>query len=164
VIAQLILGRRTTGMKKLMKLFPYMAVVVALAMLSGCASLCGVEEQVKKMPPPPPPPKVIKAKPEPMTEKPAPPPALPSTYTVEKCDDLYSIAAKPQVYNNPCLWPLIHKANLEKIKNPNKIYEGTVLTIPRDVSDADKAKACAEAKKFPKYVPPAGAKRYCPPK
>lgn len=149
-------------MKKLVKILPWIAVVVALGFLSGCAAMCG--EEVKAKPTPPPPPKVYKAKPAPVTNKPAPPPALPTTYTVEKCDDLYSIAAKPQIYNDPWLWPIIWHANKDKIKNPNKIWEGTVLTIPRNLTDAQKAAARAEAQKFPKYVPPAGAKRYCPPK
>jgi hypothetical protein len=60
------------------------------------------------------------------------------------------------------LWPLLSDAN--KIANPNRLAVGTVLKIPRDVSDAQKTAARAAAKKFPKYVPPAGAKRYCPPK
>ena len=152
-------------MKKLIKLLPFAAIILALAMLNGCANFCGVEEtKAAAPPPPPPPPKAVKAKPEPMTPSPTPAPALPTTYTVEKCDDLYSIAAKPQIYNDWTQWPLIYHANSDKIKNPNRIYEGTVLTIPRDVSDADKKAAADEARKFPKYIPPAGAKRYCPPK
>jgi nucleoid-associated protein YgaU len=149
-------------MKKAVKLFPLIAAVVALAMLSGCASVCGVEE--KAAPTPPPPPKKWEGVPEPVTEKPEPPPALPTTYTVEKCDDLWSISAKPQIYNDPWLWCLIWKANQDKIDNPNKIWEGTVLSIPRGVSDARKAEARQCAKNFPKYTPPPGAKRYCPPK
>jgi nucleoid-associated protein YgaU len=151
-------------MKKLDKVFPYIVAVVALAMLSGCAAICGVEEKPAPKPPPPPPQKVVKEKVVPVKETPPAPPALPTSYTVEKCDDLYSISAKPQIYNDPWLWPLLWDANKAKIKDPNKIWEGTVLKIPRDVSDQQKADARARAKKFPKYVPPPGAKRYCPPK
>ncbi|KIX11451.1 LysM peptidoglycan-binding domain-containing protein [Dethiosulfatarculus sandiegensis] len=150
-------------MRKLVKMFPWIAVVVALGMLSGCAAICGVDEE-KPAPAPPPPPKQWKAKPAPVTDKPAPPPALPTTYTVEKCDDLYTISAKPQIYNDPWLWPLLWDANKDKIQDPNKIKEGTVLTIQRGVDDQAKADARDRAKKFPKYIPPAGAKRYCPPK
>lgn len=149
-------------MKMVVKVIPLIAALVVLAMLSGCASVCGVEE--KAAPTPPPPLKKWEGVPAPVTEKPAPPPALPTTYTVEKCDDLWSISAKPQIYNDPWMWCLIYWANKDKVKNPNKIWEGTVLSIPRNVSDADKAKARDCAKKFPKYVPPKGAKRYCPPK
>ncbi|MCB2185719.1 MAG: LysM peptidoglycan-binding domain-containing protein [Deltaproteobacteria bacterium] len=151
-------------MKKLVKALPYVAVLVALGMLSGCAALCGVEETAPAPPPPPAQVKKWEGAPAPVTEQPAPTPSLPTTYTVEKCDDLWSISAKPQIYDDPWLWPLLYNGNKDKIKNPNKLKEGLVLTVPRDVSDADKAAARAEAKKFPKYVPPAGAKRYCPPK
>ena len=149
-------------MKKLAKVFPWIAVIIALAFLSGCAAICEVPKKVE----PTAPPKVFKKEEGkgPVTDKPEPPAALPTTYTVEKCDDLYSISAKPQIYNDPWLWPLLFNANKDKIKNANKIKEGMVLTVPRDVSDADKAAARDQAKKFPKYVPPAGAKRYCPPK
>ncbi len=150
-------------MKKVLRLFPWLAVVLALAFLSGCAAMCGVDEQ-KAQPAPPPPPKEVKATPAPVTDKPAPPPALPTTYTVEKCDDLFSISAKPQIYNDPWLWCLLWNANKDKIKNPNKIKEGMVLTVPRDVTDAQKAEARKCAKTFPKFVAPKGAKRYCPPK
>jgi len=150
-------------MKKLVKVMPWIAVLAALAILSGCAAVCGVEKKAAPTPPPPPPKKWV-SKPAPVTDKPAPPPALPTTYTVEKCDDLWSISAKPQIYNDPWLWPLLVDANKDKITNPNKLKEGTVLKIARDVTDAQKAAARAKAKKFPKYVPPAGAKRYCPPK
>ena len=92
-------------MNKWLKMLPWVAALVALAMLSGCAAICGVEEKKAAITPPPPPPKVYKAKPTPVTAKPAPPPALPASYTVEKCDDLYTIAAKPQIYNDPWLWP-----------------------------------------------------------
>ena len=147
-------------MRKVVKLIPWVAVLVALAFLSGCATVCGVEETPAVKPPPPP--KKWEGVPAPVTEKPAPPPALPTTYTVEKCDDLWSISAKPQIYNDPWLWPLLVKAN--NIANPNKIKPGMVLKIPRDMSDADKAAARGKANKFPKYYPPKGAKRYCPPK
>lgn len=148
-------------MYKVVKLLPWVAVVVALAFLSGCASVCGVEEKPAPVPPPP---KKWEGVPAPVTDKPAPAPALPTTYTVEKCDDLWSISAKPQIYNDPWLWCLIFDANKDKIANANKLTPGMVLTIPRDVTDAQKAEARMCAQKFPKYVPPAGAKRYCPPK
>lgn len=153
-------------MTKLKKVLPWMAIIAALGLLGGCASVCGVEKVPPKAPPPPPAVKkwTAPAKPMPVTEKPAPAPALPTTYTVEKCDDLWSISAKPQIYNDPWLWPLLWNANKDKIKNPNKISVGTVLMVPRSVSDADKAAARTQAKKFPKYMPPKGAKRYCPPK
>ena len=152
-------------MKKLVKLFPSIALLAGFALLSGCAAVCGTDEQtVAAVPPPPPAPAQQWQTAAPVTPAPAPAPSPPTTYTVEKCDDLWSISAKPQIYNEPYLWPCILKANSTQIPNANRIKEGMVLTIPRDLTDADKATCRDEANRFPKYVVPAGAKRYCPPK
>jgi hypothetical protein len=35
------------------------------------------------------------------------------------------------VYSDPFLWFVIHEANKNQIKNPNMIYPGQKLTIPR---------------------------------
>lgn len=145
-------------MKKLVKLFPWMATVVAIAMLSACASVCGVDE-VDSTPPPPQRPVV-----QTPGTTPPPPSGLPTTYTVEKCDDLWSISGKANIYNDPMYWPCIFNANRDQISNANRIKEGMVLSIPRDLT-ASEMQACSDqAARFPKYVVPAGAKRYCPPK
>ena len=52
-----------------------------------------------------------------------------STYTVAKGDCLWSIA-KSQ-YGDGSKWKTIYNANKNKIKNPNLIYAGQKLTIPR---------------------------------
>jgi hypothetical protein len=54
----------------------------------------------------------------------------PTKYVVKKGDSLWKIAGK--VYHNPLKWPRIYRANKDKIKNPNRIYAGQVLTIPWD--------------------------------
>ncbi len=51
-------------------------------------------------------------------------------YIVAKGDYLAKIAAMRYVYNNAKAWPRIFRANRDKIKNPNLIYPGWVLTIP----------------------------------
>ncbi|MBF0490497.1 MAG: LysM peptidoglycan-binding domain-containing protein [Candidatus Omnitrophica bacterium] len=51
-----------------------------------------------------------------------------TTYTVVKDDTLQKIAAK--FYGSHRAWYKIYKANKEKIKNPNVVRPGTVLTIP----------------------------------
>jgi len=112
----------------------------------------------------PPPSKKWEGAPSPVTAAPAPVPALCADYTVERCDDLWSIAAKPQIYNDALLWPCIFNANKDKVKNPNRLKVGTILTIPCNLTDAQKAACRVQAGKFPKYVVPQGAKRYCPPK
>ncbi|MCL1911946.1 MAG: LysM peptidoglycan-binding domain-containing protein [Leptospirales bacterium] len=49
-------------------------------------------------------------------------------YVIKKNDTLTKISQT--VYGNYRLWKDIYNANKEKIKNPNKIYSGQVLTIP----------------------------------
>lgn len=49
-------------------------------------------------------------------------------YTVAKDDYLKKIAK--QAYGDEAKWDLIYEANSDKIKNPNLIYVGQVLTIP----------------------------------
>jgi nucleoid-associated protein YgaU len=98
------------------------------------------------------------------TTTPQAPSALPTTYTVEKCDDLWSIAAKANIYNDPMYWPCILNANKNQIRDANRIKEGMVLSIPRNLSSSELQACYSQAARFPKYVVPAGAKRYCPPK
>lgn len=50
------------------------------------------------------------------------------TYTVKRGDCLWNIAKK--FYGNGSLYTKIYNANRDKIKNPNLIYTGQVLTIP----------------------------------
>jgi hypothetical protein len=50
------------------------------------------------------------------------------TYTVVKGDCLWNIAKK--YYGNGSQYTTIYNANRDKIKNPNLIYPGQVLTIP----------------------------------
>ena len=51
-----------------------------------------------------------------------------TTYTVVKGDSLWKIAKK--YYGNGSKYTVIYEANKDKIKNPNLIYPGQVLTIP----------------------------------
>lgn len=52
-----------------------------------------------------------------------------STYKVKKGDCLWTIAKK--LYGNGSKYTVIYNANKDKIKNPNLIYPGQVLTIPK---------------------------------
>lgn len=62
------------------------------------------------------------------TTSPAPAPNKNKTYTVKRGDCLWNIAKK--FYGNGSKYTVIYNANKNKIKNPNLIYPGQVLTIP----------------------------------
>lgn len=58
----------------------------------------------------------------------SPAPKSNKTYTVKKGDCLWNIAKN--FYGNGAKYTVIYNANKGKIKNPNLIYPGQVLTIP----------------------------------
>jgi uncharacterized protein YpmB len=60
---------------------------------------------------------------------------LPTTYTVQKGETLRDIAGYSEIYGNPLEWPRIYQANRESIKDPDFIYPGQVLRIPREPTD-----------------------------
>ena len=60
---------------------------------------------------------------------------FPPTYVVKKGDYLWRISGMNNIYKNPIFWPIIHDANSGKIANPDLIYPGQELTIPRDLSE-----------------------------
>lgn len=65
--------------------------------------------------------------PEPEPDRPGAPPAA-KTYTVSKGDSLWAIARKH--LGNGSRWQEIYNLNKDKIKNPNLIYPGQILTMP----------------------------------
>ena len=81
--------------------------------------------------------------------------ALPKNYIVKRGDTLWGIAAKDFIYGDPWQWPLIFKANRDKIKNPHLIFPRQNLKIPRDITCQDIIEARKEALKTP---PPPGVK------
>ena len=60
----------------------------------------------------------------------SPAPTSNKTYTVKKGDCLWNIAKK--FYGNGSKYMKIYNANKDKIKSPNLIYVGQVLTIPKE--------------------------------
>lgn len=58
-------------------------------------------------------------------------PPEPESYTVVKGDFLYKISGYEKIYNNPLKWPVLYRANRDKIKDPNLIYPDWVLIVPR---------------------------------
>lgn len=71
-------------------------------------------------------------------ERPLP---LPTHHTVKRGETLPLIAALPEVYNDPALWPLLYRANRDQIRDPKRIWPGQVLRIPRNLSREDIAEA-----------------------
>ncbi len=69
-----------------------------------------------------------------------------STYEVVRGDNLWDISAKPSIYGNPYEWPLIYKANSDKIKDADLIYPGQVFTINTNPSAAEVDAAVRHAK------------------
>jgi hypothetical protein len=51
-------------------------------------------------------------------------------YTVKKGDNLWNIAKKKEHYSNPFAWPVIYKANRDKIKNPDLIFPKQIFQVP----------------------------------
>ena len=57
-------------------------------------------------------------------------------HIVEPGETLWSIAAQPDVYADPYLWPLIYKANRDQIQDPSRIYPTQRLLIPIRIDSA----------------------------
>lgn len=56
----------------------------------------------------------------------------PASHVVKKGECLWYIAGYDDIYGNPLKWPLIYKANKNKIKDPDLIYPGQEFEIPRN--------------------------------
>lgn len=65
--------------------------------------------------------------------------------TTKEGDTLWKLAERKDIYGSGWLYPLIYKANKEKIKDPRKLEAGLVLKIPRDVPDPEVEIAKEEA-------------------
>ncbi len=68
------------------------------------------------------------------------------SYSVVRGDHLWGISSKPAIYGNPYQWPLIFKANRDKIKDADLIQPGQVLSINRNASAAEVDAAVRHAK------------------
>ncbi len=58
-----------------------------------------------------------------------PPHPLFVTYQIKKNDNLWRIAAKPEFYGDPLLWPLLLKENRSQIIDADLLFPGQSLTI-----------------------------------
>lgn len=69
-----------------------------------------------------------------------------ASYNVVRGDNLWGISSKPTIYGNPYSWPLIFKANRDKIKDADLIETGWVLSVDKNPSSADVNAAVKHAK------------------
>jgi nucleoid-associated protein YgaU len=79
-------------------------------------------------------------------EKMAEPEPEMTNYTVNRNDTLWDIAAKPEVYGNSDMWPLLWKANKDKIKKPDDLASGLSLIIDLSASEESVAAAIKHSK------------------
>jgi nucleoid-associated protein YgaU len=52
----------------------------------------------------------------------------PQVVVVERGDTLSKIAAR--TLGDPALWPLLYRANRDRIKDPARVYPGQQLSVP----------------------------------
>ncbi len=69
----------------------------------------------------------------------------PTIYVVKKSETLPKIAARPEIFNDAYMWPIIYKANRDQISDPRSVYAGQVLKIRRDMSQDEIVQARREA-------------------
>jgi len=67
-------------------------------------------------------------------------------YQVVRGDNLWDISGKAEIYSNPYQWPLIYKANQDKIKDADLIYPGQNLVIEQGASAGEVDAAINHAK------------------
>lgn len=97
--------------------------LVATALVAACATAEKKEPEAKEVTAPAP-----KAEPARMAD---------DSYNVVRGDHLWGISSKPTIYGNPYQWPLILKANRDKIQDADLIHPGQVFTINRNASPGE---------------------------
>lgn len=68
------------------------------------------------------------------------------TYVVQRGDNLWDIAARFKIYDDPQKWPLIFRVNADKVRDADLIHPGEVLTIDRAASPEAVAAAIEHAR------------------
>ena len=77
----------------------------------------------------------------------------PKDYTVSKGDTLWGISSSNPIYANPFMWPMIYKANRDKIQDPDLIFPNQVFSIPRNYSQEERDSAINRAQtRGPWYI------------
>jgi hypothetical protein len=73
---------------------------------------------------------------------------------VKDGDKLQIIAARKEIYNDLYQWPLIYKANRDQIRDPQILFVGQQLVIPRNVTIEEVREARRQAGAEAPYDPP----------
>lgn len=111
-----------------------LVIMMAGGLIVGCASTPEAEPEPE---------------PEPEVEEraePEPRPAPEGNYTVRRGDSLWHISGRGEVYGNPYQWPLIFRANSDKIEDADLIFPGQQFTYPRNVSQSAEDAAIEHAR------------------
>ncbi|MEW5806882.1 MAG: LysM peptidoglycan-binding domain-containing protein [Acidobacteriota bacterium] len=67
-------------------------------------------------------------------------------WVVRQGESLWKISSNVEIYGDPFMWPLIFWANRSQIKDPNIIYYGQNLKIPRNFKKEEMEEAIKRAK------------------
>ncbi len=134
-----------------MKISPKLKLTALTGMTLSFAIGCASTTETAPEPTREPEPAVVEEKaPEPApapvaTPEPAPADTM-TRYEVERGDSLWSISGKSEIYGNPYQWPLIYKANSDKIRDADLIYPGQQFDIETSPAAAEVSAAIEHAK------------------
>jgi LysM repeat protein len=120
------------------KIHPALAAMLAVVFAAGCASTPPKEEAKPET--------KAAAEVKPVEAAPASKTKSGDTYNVVRGDHLWGISSKSTIYGNPYAWPLIFKANRDKIRDADLIEPGQVLAVERNASNSDVNAAVQHAK------------------
>ncbi len=83
---------------------------------------------------------------------------LTGNHVVKSGECLWWIAEYEDIYNDPFMWPLIYNTNKDRINNPDLIYPGQILDIPRSGYTMDEVREARRLAGAPRpYTPPEGS-------
>ena len=76
-------------------------------------------------------------------------------HTVRRGECLWWIAQYRNLYDDPFQWPIIYDANKSQIEDPDLIYPGQILSIPRSGYTVDEVKEARKRAGAPRpFTPP----------
>jgi len=137
-------------MKKQKNIVTYVFVMATGFLISGCSSAKQI--QSGQLP-------VGTVETQPVTQK-----AMASAgyYIVQKRDTLWAIAAKPAIFGDPFEWPLLFKANRDKVADPDLIYPRQSFRVEKGLAENEVGHAKQLAMQTPRYVPHSSPRQTLP--